>query len=88
MIFCLQLVTNAVRILSWLWKMMHLLIRDKEQAVMKFRLIRSMITMYGSAMMDNMLFGITTTLISGLSAALLEVEEESLGHLNLNVPMR
>ena len=44
--------------------------------------------MYGNVMMDNMLFGLTTTLISGLLAALLEVEEESLRHLDLNVLMR
>ena len=44
--------------------------------------------MYGNVMMDNMLFGLTTTLISGLLAVLLEVEEESLGHLDLNVLMR
>ena len=67
---------------------MHLLIRDKEQAAMKSRLRRSTVGMYGSAMMDNMLFGITTTLMSGLLAALLEVEEESLDHLDLNVLMR
>jgi hypothetical protein len=47
-----------------------------------------MIAMYGNVMMDNMLFGLTTTPISGLLAALLEVEEEYLGLQNLNVLMR
>ena len=68
--------------------MMHLPIRDKEQANMKSRLISSMIAVYGNAMMDNTLCGLTKTLISGLSAALLEVEEEFFQPLDLNVLMR
>ena len=68
--------------------MMRLQIKDKGQVTMKFRLRRSTIAMYGNVMMDNMLFGITMTLISGLLAVLLEVEEESLGLRNLNVLMR
>jgi hypothetical protein len=68
--------------------MMRLQIKDKGQVTMKFRLRRSTIAMYGNVMMDSMLFGSTTTLISGLLAALLEVEEESLRHLDLNVLMR
>ena len=67
---------------------MRLQIKDKGQVTMKFRLRRLTIVMYGNVMMDNMLFGLTTTLISGLLAALLEVEEESLRHLDLNVLMR
>ena len=67
---------------------MRLQIRGKGQVTMKFRQRRSTIVMYGNVMMDNMLFGLTTTLISGLLAALLEVEEESLRHLDLNVLMR
>ena len=67
---------------------MPLQIKDIGQVTMKFRLKRSIITIYGNVMMDNMLFGITTTLISGLSAALLEVEEESLVLPILNVLMR
>ena len=65
---------------------MRLQIKDKGQVTMKFRLRSLTIAMYGNVMMDNTLFGITTTLISGLLAALLKVEEESLG-LNLNVLM-
>ena len=68
--------------------MMRLIIRGKEQATMKSRLKRSMIAMYGNVMMDNTLFGLTKILISGLLAALLEVEEESLRRLYLNVLMR
>ena len=63
---------------------MRLQIKDKGQVTMKFRLRSLTIVMYGNVMMDNTLFGITTTLISGLLVAQLEVEEESLG-LNLNV---
>ena len=68
--------------------MMHLQIRDKEQANMKSRLISSMIAVYGNVMMDNTLFGLTITLISGLLAALSEVVEESFHHLDLNAPMK
>ena len=44
--------------------------------------------MYGNVMMDNMLFGITTTLISGLLAALLEVVEVYFHPLDPSVQMK
>jgi hypothetical protein len=55
---------------------------------MKSRLRRSTIAMYGNVMFDNTLFGLTTTLISGLLAALSEVVEVYFHPLDLNVPMR
>ena len=67
--------------------MMRLLIRDKEQATMKFSLKTSMIAMYGNGMMVNTSCGSIMTLTIGLLEALLEAVEEYLHLRNLTVLM-